>query len=162
MTFISRPHCGRTCEHQVFMFMVAIRLNRFREKIKLYRFAISTDVNFYCFGAFSEQKISMTRIDSSNRSTFQKQVCHIIVYLRNRQNLIVCYRVYMFLAYLFRWYKSRCQMAGERGKELVHKLLRSSLVDRSVNRLRSATKFALLMHFNRPRELSDDNYWKID
>lgn len=45
-----------------------------------------------------------------------------------------------------------------------HKLLPSSLVDRSLNRLRSAIKFALLMRFNRTRDLidmNDDNYWKI-
>lgn len=45
-----------------------------------------------------------------------------------------------------------------------HKLLPSSLVDRSLNRLWSAIKFALLMRFNRTRDLidtNDDNYWKI-
>lgn len=49
-------------------------------------------------------------------------------------------------------------------RSIKHKLLPSSLVDRSLNRLRSAIKFALLMRFNRTSDLIDaneDNYWKI-
>lgn len=84
--------------------------------------------------------------------------------MRSRQDyLIIYYCTRSPCVYLSIYTNQKVERKGVEELSLVqHKLQRSSLVDRSVNRLRSATKFALLMHFNRPWELSDDNHWKID